>query len=150
MKRIAPTERVRKQIEELLIGSVKSEQKEGVAGQFIRLAVQRLVQELLEAERTDALGREPYERKSDTRSWRNGYEPKTWRTSEGKVPYRLRCRRFEARRHRFSPGFFRPWGLEPTFWNDWRWRCMRGDSRHGTSRIPLCRRPESVCCRGAA
>lgn len=86
MKRITPTERVRKQIEKLLSDSAESEQEEGIAGQFLRLAVQRLVQELLEAERTDSLGREPYERKSGTRSWRNGYEPKTLRTSEGKVP----------------------------------------------------------------
>ena len=43
--------------------------------------------EVLEAERTDFVGRERYERRrAGARGLRNGYEPKTLRTSGGKVP----------------------------------------------------------------
>jgi putative transposase len=87
MKRVTPQERVRKQIEELMTGSSGTGQDGGVAGQFMRLAVQRLIQEVLEAERTDFVGRERYERRqAGARGLRNGYEPKTLRTSGGKVP----------------------------------------------------------------
>lgn len=92
MKRITPIERIRKEIAALMNGvvdrkdDVSSDEEGSIGRRFILLAVQRLIQELLEAERTEFLAREPYERRSDARGWRNGYEPKCFRTPEGKVP----------------------------------------------------------------
>lgn len=88
MKRVTPIERVRKELEEMLSGGMSGRDGAGdnISGQFVGLAFRRLVQELLEAERTEFLGRERYERKVDSRGRRNGYESRMMRTSEGKVP----------------------------------------------------------------
>jgi len=82
MSKIAPSERVRQQLQELL-GSGTSESP---VSQFIRLAVQRVVQEMMEQEVTDYLGRERYGRRGDEQQgYRNGYEPGRMRTAEGEV-----------------------------------------------------------------
>lgn len=54
----------------------------------IRLGVERLIQEMLEEEVKDYLGRERYERRGpdqEHRGYRNGYEPGRVRTGEGEV-----------------------------------------------------------------
>lgn len=86
MRRVAPTERIRKRIEELMTGY---RGEEAPASLFMQLAAQKLAQELLEAERADVLGREPYERKAGVRGYRNGYEPGRLRSAEGKIPIEL-------------------------------------------------------------
>jgi len=54
------------------------------------LGAQRLVQELLEQEATDFLGREYYERRSDGQNgFRNGYKERAIKTAEGKIPVQL-------------------------------------------------------------
>lgn len=86
MKRIAPSERVRKQIEELLNGTETAQDGDKLAGDFLLLAIKQIVQEAIEKEQADFLGRERYKHKTEGRGWRNGYEPKALRTSAGKVP----------------------------------------------------------------
>jgi putative transposase len=85
MKRITPTERIGKMLEELLTKGTK-EKEVDVRSLFIRLATQKLAQELLEAARTDFLGREHYERTDEFHGWRNGYEPTRLKTTEGEIP----------------------------------------------------------------
>jgi transposase-like protein len=53
--------------------------------QFIRLAVQKVVQEAIEQEVTDYLGRERYERQVETEGYRNGYKPGRIRSAEGEI-----------------------------------------------------------------
>ena len=75
MKKITPSERISKEIRELLSGSITAENGGGLLPRFALLAMQRLLQELLEGEQADFLGREHYEHKSGASGWRNGYEP---------------------------------------------------------------------------
>jgi len=87
MKRVTPIDRVRKEMEGLLTGTEScGDTRDDVSNRFMELAVRRLAQELLEAEQREFLGRERYERKAEARGRRNGYEPRTLRTSVGKVP----------------------------------------------------------------
>ena len=81
-----------------------------LTGELIRLGAQRLIQELLEAEVTEALGRERYERAAATdvatdvatdaatdagpanktgSGYRNGYKARRVKTAEGSVPVQL-------------------------------------------------------------
>lgn len=86
MKRIPPSQRIGKRINELL--SLGLEGEEDVTTVIIRLGVERLVQELLEQEETDYLEREHYERRrpeQEHRGYRNGYERGRIRTAEGEI-----------------------------------------------------------------
>jgi len=84
MPRIAPSEQMRQQMAAQLAGGIES--SEQPASQFLRLAMQMVVQEALEQEVTDYLGRERYERRNDEQQgWRNGYEPGRIRSAEGEV-----------------------------------------------------------------
>lgn len=87
MKRIPPSERVRKQIDDLMSGRTSAEiSKEEMLQDFLILAIKQIVQEVVEKEQASFLGRERYEHGAKGQGWRNGYEPKTLRTSLGKVP----------------------------------------------------------------
>ena len=86
MKRIPPSQRIGKRINELL--SLGMEGEEDVTTVIIRLGTERLVQELLEQEETDYLEREHYERRppeQEHRGYRNGYERGRIRTAEGEI-----------------------------------------------------------------
>ncbi|HHV75701.1 MAG TPA: hypothetical protein GXX41_13915 [Thermoanaerobacterium sp.] len=60
-----------------------------ITGTLARLAAQRLIQEMLEEEVTDYLGRDHYERRKldekFTGYW-NGYAERAVKTAEGKIP----------------------------------------------------------------
>ena len=80
MKKIPPSKRIGKAMEELL--------EQGTEGyimrEFLRLGKQLLIQELLEQEVKDFLGRDHYERsKGDFKGYRNGYEPRKLKDVEG-------------------------------------------------------------------
>jgi putative transposase len=89
VNRVTATERVRKELDALLTGKEMPGGAREFASEFVRLAVRRLIQELLEAERTDFLGREAWERKPDRQGQRNGYEPAKLKTAEGEIPIEL-------------------------------------------------------------
>ncbi len=65
--------------------------QEGIASseqplsQFIRLAVQSMVQQAIEQEVTDYLGRDRYERQPEVNGYRNGYKPGRIRSAEGEI-----------------------------------------------------------------
>lgn len=90
MRRIPPSARVRQQIQELLEKGVEG--STDLVQMFMRLGVERLLQELLEQEVTDYLGRERYQRRQPgegSRGYRNGYEPGRIRTGEGEIPVQV-------------------------------------------------------------
>jgi putative transposase len=86
MHRIPPSQRIGKKVDEVLRQGLDGE--EDVTTAIIRLAVERLVQELVEQEATDYLERGHYQRRQpeqEYRGYRNGYEPRRMRTAEGEV-----------------------------------------------------------------
>src|SRR5918996_3923194 len=50
---------------------------------FLKEIVERVLQELLEAEMTEHIGAAPYERTENRKGQRNGYKPRTLRTRVG-------------------------------------------------------------------
>jgi putative transposase len=84
-QRIAPSERVQQAMQAFLQEGIT--QSEEPLSQFIRLAVQGMVQQALEQEVTDYLGRERYERQPEVRGYRNGYKPGRMRSAEGEVTF---------------------------------------------------------------
>ena len=93
VERIPPSERVRKEIDELLTGKTKGKSQDEREQSLLILAMKRILQDAVEREQAEFLGREHYEHQSEGRGWRNGYEPKTLRTTVGKVPLSVpQCR----------------------------------------------------------
>ncbi|MGH2781395.1 MAG: IS256 family transposase [Thermoleophilaceae bacterium] len=80
MTRITPSERFRRELDDALAG-VDGEQDpvETVA----RLGARLILQQALEAETEVFLGRSRYERSAEPVGYRNGYEPRTVRTTSG-------------------------------------------------------------------
>jgi putative transposase len=86
MQRIPPSQKVRQRIADLLAHGTDSEEE--MITTVIRLAVERLIQEMLEEEVKDYLGRDHYARRAPDQAhlgYRNGYEPGRIRTGEGEV-----------------------------------------------------------------
>lgn len=84
-QRIAPSERIHQEMNAFLREGMSS--SEQPMSQFIRLAVQGMVQQVLEQEVTDYLGRERYERQAEVTGYRNGYKPGRLRSAEGEVSF---------------------------------------------------------------
>ena len=85
MNKIPPSKRIRQETEEFFNGLAG---EANVLSTLLKLGVQRLLQEALEQEVTDFLGREHYERSQtqEHRGYRNGYEPGRVKTAEGEIP----------------------------------------------------------------
>ena len=85
MERLSAPERTREELRALMNGEL------GTAagrGDLVRLALRLIVEEALEGEVSDALGRERYERGEDGKAgYRNGYWPGKIKTAEGAVDY---------------------------------------------------------------
>jgi putative transposase len=90
MKKIPPSEQIRQEISSLLSNGTKGDAN--LLTELIRKSLQRVIQEALEQEVTDYLGRGHYERRPEElshRGYRNGYEPKRVKTAEGPVGVRI-------------------------------------------------------------
>ena len=90
MARVAPSERFRAQLDEVLAGVGQQQDPVETIG---RLGARLILQQALEDEVTESLGRRPYERSEAPISHRNGYEPRRVTTTSGSVelePPRLR------------------------------------------------------------
>lgn len=83
MRKITPSETKRQALKELLTGELVIKDEEGCLSEFIKLSVEKTLQELLEKEQEERLGRTRYERGGDTSGYRNGYEPGRLKTGEG-------------------------------------------------------------------
>jgi putative transposase len=87
MERIAPSQKIRQRIYDVLHHGIDESEGE-ITTTIIRLGVERLIQEMLEEEVKDHLGRDRYERRDpdqEHRGYRNGYEPGRMRTGEGEI-----------------------------------------------------------------
>lgn len=88
MERIPPSQKVRQRINAFLQGGMNGGDGDEITTTIIRLGIERLIQEMLEEEVQDYLGRDRYERRrpeQEHRGYRNGYEAGRVRTSEGGV-----------------------------------------------------------------
>ena len=86
MQRIPPSQKIRQRINDLLNNGLEGE--EDIMTHLFRLGAERLIQEILEQEVTDYLGREHYQRREpgqEHRGYRNGYEPGHIDTAEGVI-----------------------------------------------------------------
>ncbi len=87
MTRVPPSQRIAQLITEFLHTGIREETD--VTSTLLKLGAQRLVQELLEAEVDDHLGRGHYQRRSvaeETPGYRNGYAHRRLKTAEGVIP----------------------------------------------------------------
>ena len=82
MARVTPSERFRVQLDEALAGVGAERDPVEAIG---RLGARLILQQALEDEVTEFLGRARYERAEETVSHRNGYEPRTVKTTSGSV-----------------------------------------------------------------
>ena len=78
VERVSPSERLRREFESVLAGVGAREDPIEVIG---RLGTGLILQQALEAEVDAALGRARYERSGKVVAYRNGYEPKTVKTT---------------------------------------------------------------------
>jgi len=86
-KRIAPSERLEQEVQAFLAEGIRD--SEQPLSRFMRLAVQKVVQQAIEQEVTDVLGRERYERQGEVNGYRNGYKPGRVRSAEGEIPLEI-------------------------------------------------------------
>ena len=82
-QRIAPSQKLQQVMDEMLNQGYA--QDDLPASQFLKLAAQLVVQQVLEQEVVDYLGRERYERQPETKGYRNGYKPGRIRSAEGDI-----------------------------------------------------------------
>jgi putative transposase len=82
MARVAPSERFRVELDEALAGVG---QEQDPVERIGRLGARLILQQALEDEVTEFLGRRRYERAGEAVSHRNGYEPRKVRTTSGTV-----------------------------------------------------------------
>ena len=74
MKNVPPSEKLRKEIDEILSGQLGKD--EDLLGLMIDRSLKMMFQKILEQEVKDYLGRDYYERDAGSRKgYRNGYEP---------------------------------------------------------------------------
>ena len=116
-------------------------------GDLVHLALRLIVEEALEGEVSDVLGRERYERgEGEKAGYRNGYRPGRMKTAEGAVDYSApqvrdtpnRLSRACGRRFRDARGNS----------SGWRSSFTREACRPATSRTRLSTRPAGGFCRG--
>ena len=116
MKRIAATEKTRERLRALIDGRLGTGADRS---DLVRLAVQLIIEEVLEAEARDKLGRERYERsEGEPSGYRNGYRTGRLKTAEGSV-------RFSHRNCAIRPSlsyrrFERISLAAPRRWRTWR------------------------------
>jgi putative transposase len=84
MQKVPPSEKLRKEIDEILSGQVSED--EDLFGLLIERSLKMVFQRILEQEVRDYLGRDYYERGTrERKGHRNGYEPKRMKTAEGEL-----------------------------------------------------------------
>jgi putative transposase len=82
MEKVAPSERFRQELDEVLAGVDREQDPVEVVG---RLGARLILQQALEDEVTEFLGRRRYQRAEETVSHRNGHEPRTIKTTSGSL-----------------------------------------------------------------
>ena len=82
-KKIAPSEQKAQALRSLLEGQWDGQSGEELLSTIVRLSTERILQEALENEQAEALGRGRYEARGEKLGYRNGYEKGTLKTAEG-------------------------------------------------------------------
>jgi transposase-like protein len=82
-KKIAPSEQKAQALRALLQGHLDGQNGEELLSTIVRLSTERILQEALENEQAEALGRGRYETRGEKVGYRNGYEKGTLKTAEG-------------------------------------------------------------------
>jgi putative transposase len=82
-ERIAPSEKKAQELGAMLQGQSDAQSGEELLSALVRLSTERVLQEALEHEQAEALGRARYERRRGAVGYRNGYEDGTLKTAEG-------------------------------------------------------------------
>jgi len=86
MSRIPPSQQLAELARQLAEQAREGSEVEDLTHALIRLGARKLIQELLEAEITELLGRGRYERRQPGQEGaRNGYKPRTLRCAEGRL-----------------------------------------------------------------
>src|SRR3970040_1952170 len=80
MASIAPSERLRRELQDLVAGAGGEDDPIEAIGRF---GARLILQQALEEELTEFLGRDRYERRGEPLSYRNGYERVTVKTTAG-------------------------------------------------------------------
>jgi transposase-like protein len=84
-KRLPPSKKIDNEINKLLYNLGEDVAPKDVLGKLIKLAMEKIIQEILENEVSDFTGRDYYKHNQKTNGYRNGYEPSTLKTAEGSV-----------------------------------------------------------------
>jgi transposase-like protein len=84
MGKVAPSQRLREELQSFVEHLEGVEDGKGALSELVRRAVGLIVQESLEAEQRDFIGRERYER-GEGRGYRSGYSRGQLKTAEGRV-----------------------------------------------------------------
>jgi transposase-like protein len=82
-ERIAPSEKKAQELRAMWQGQSEAQSGEELLSTLVRLSTERVLQEVLEQEQAEALGRGRYARRDGTSGSRNGYENGTLKTAEG-------------------------------------------------------------------
>src|SRR5262249_51276432 len=86
----APSEQKAQELRARLEGETEARSGGELLSALVRLSTERVLQEALEQEQAETLGRARYERRAGSQGYRNGYEDGTLKTAEGvlrlKVP----------------------------------------------------------------
>lgn len=94
MSRISPSEMLDKELRALLWDGINGAESGNILSVLMRQATAKVIQEALESELTQFLGRERYERyrsddETQQKPLRNGYKERTLRTAEGPIKIQL-------------------------------------------------------------
>jgi len=81
--RIAPSAVKAQELRAMLQGENESQSGEELLSRLVRLSTERVLQEALEQEQAETLGRGRDERREGVPGYRNGYEAGTLRTAAG-------------------------------------------------------------------
>ena len=84
-KRIPPSQQIDNEINELRYNLGEAVPPKDVLGKLVNMAMRKIVQEVLENEVADFTGRDYYKHAAPKQGYRNGYEPSTLRTAEGRL-----------------------------------------------------------------
>jgi hypothetical protein len=85
-QRIAPSERKAQELRALLEGQGEAQSGGELLSALVRLSTERILQEALEQEQTEALGRARYERRAGSQGYRNGVRHEAQRWNGWKIP----------------------------------------------------------------
>ena len=141
MKRVAAPERTRERLRALMDGRLGTAPDRS---NLVLLAAQLIVEEALEAEVRDEVGRERYERADGEASgYRNGYRTGRMKTAEGVVEFAAPQVRDTA--EPFVSASDRTWRAGRERSRTWRSSSTHADCRRATSKTRSRTKPDVGC-----